>query len=127
MLQNNLREKVGKYMPETLIHDTIKRFTHPWFRYFLEYNPATDLRKVQCPVLAITGEKDIQASPKQNLPAIQKALESGGNRNFVIRELPGLNHLFQNAGTGSVSEYIEIEETIAPIALETISGWILRQ
>ena len=72
-------------------------------------------------------EKDTQVFPKQNLPAIQKALESGGNRNFVIKELPGLNHAFQTAKTGSPSEYVEIEETISPIALETVAGWILKQ
>ena len=40
-------------------------------------------------------------------------------------ELPGLNHLFQHAKTGAVGEYGEIEETMAPEALEKIAGWIL--
>jgi hypothetical protein len=39
--------------------------------------------------------------------------------------MPALNHLFQTAGTGAVSEYAAIEETMAPAALEAISGWIL--
>jgi hypothetical protein len=41
----------------------------------------------------------------QNLPAIRKALEEGGNKHFEIDELPGLNHLFQTAKTGSPVEY----------------------
>ena len=41
--------------------------------------------------------------------------------------LPGLNHLFQTAKTGSEYEYIRIEETISPQALKTISDWILNQ
>jgi hypothetical protein len=65
--------------------------------------------------------------PAQNLPAIRQALEAGGNRHFEIVEMPGLNHLFQTAKTGSPSEYAKIEETIAPAALEKIASWILAQ
>jgi hypothetical protein len=61
------------------------------------------------------------------LPAIRKALEAGGNTNFELDQLPGLNHLFQTAATGAPSEYAEIEETISPLALEKISSWILNQ
>jgi len=43
----------------------------------------------------------------------------------MIKELPGLNHLFQTAQTGSPDEYAKIEETISSVALELISDWIL--
>ena len=41
-----------------------------------------------------------------------------------VRELPGLNHLFQPSKTGAPTEYGKIEETIAPAALEVVSAWI---
>jgi hypothetical protein len=44
-----------------------------------------------------------------------------------VDELPGLNHLFQTAATGGVREYGEIEETLAPSAMDLITGWILRR
>ena len=44
-----------------------------------------------------------------------------------MKELPGLNHLFQTCTTGAPSEYAEIEETIAPEALAEIVDWITRQ
>jgi hypothetical protein len=44
-----------------------------------------------------------------------------------VKELPNLNHLFQNCRVGAVSEYGSIEETIAPAALGTISDWILKR
>jgi hypothetical protein len=47
-----------------------------------------------------------------------------GNRDATITELPGLNHLFQTAETGSVVEYERIAETFAPSALELITAWI---
>jgi uncharacterized protein len=82
------------------------------------------LCKIKAPVLAIIGEKDLQVPPKENLPAIRKALGAAGNQNFEVVELPGLNHLFQTARTGESSEYGEIEETISPLALEKITKWI---
>jgi len=41
-----------------------------------------------------------------------------------VDELPGLNHLFQAAKTGSPAEYAEIEETMSPVVLEKVSSWI---
>jgi fermentation-respiration switch protein FrsA (DUF1100 family) len=114
-------------MPEAQIRTQPKAFTSPWFRYFMTYDPATALRKVTCPVLAINGAKDKQVLPEQNLPAIRKALEQAGNKHFVVEELPELNHLFQTATTGAPGEYAEIEETISPVVLEKIANWILQQ
>ena len=45
---------------------------------------------------------------------------------MTIVELPGLNHLFQPATTGSPAEYATIEETVAPVALDLMSDWILQ-
>jgi uncharacterized protein len=121
-----LGEKFGGHIPDTRIGATVMALKSPWLRYFIAYDPASALRKVTCPVLALNGEKDLQVPPKQNLPAIRKALEAAGNKNFETDEIPGLNHLFQTAKTGSPKEYSEIEETISPVALERISGWILK-
>lgn len=96
----------------------------PWMRFFLSYDPAPTLAKVRCPVLALVGEKDVQVVPRENLEAIEKALKAGGNKDYTVKELPGLNHLFQTAKTGAVAEYAKIEETIAPSALELIAEWI---
>ncbi|MFZ0804346.1 MAG: alpha/beta fold hydrolase [Terriglobales bacterium] len=126
VLEKRLKEKMGD-VPEARISAQIKQINSPWFRYFLTYDPATALRKVTCPVLAINGEKDTQVPPKQNLPAIRRALEQAGNKHFEVDELPGLNHLFQTAKTGAPAEYAEIEETMSPVALEKIADWILKQ
>ena len=91
---------------------------------FIRYNPAPTLEKVKCPVLAINGSKDLQVPANVNLPAIEKALTKAGNKQFKVKELPGLNHLFQECKTGLPTEYAEIEQTVSPLALETIAGWI---
>jgi fermentation-respiration switch protein FrsA (DUF1100 family) len=105
----------------------VGQMTSPWMQYFIRYDPAPALEKVSCPVLAINGEKDLQVPPKENLEAIKAALEKGGNTNVTTMELPGLNHLFQEAETGAPSEYAEIEQTFSPKALEVVLGWIKEQ
>jgi fermentation-respiration switch protein FrsA (DUF1100 family) len=127
VLEKELKEKMAGDLPEAQIGIQIKQVTSPWFRYFLTYDPATALRKVTCPVLAINGSLDKQVLPNQNLPAIRKALQESGNKQYEVDELPGLNHLFQTAKTGSPAEYSQIEETISPVALEKLSTWILKQ
>jgi pimeloyl-ACP methyl ester carboxylesterase len=127
VLEKELKEKMTGDVPEAQMGGVIRTLTSPWFRYFLTYDPAIALRKVTCPVLAINGEKDTQVPPAQNLPAIRKALEQAGNKHFEVDELPGLNHLLQTARTGSPAEYAQIEETISPVALDKMAGWILKQ
>ncbi|RBL89377.1 alpha/beta hydrolase family protein [Chitinophaga flava] len=81
------------------------------------------VKQVKCPVLAMNGSKDQQVMPSQ-LKRIEKALHAGGNKQVTIKLFEGKNHLFQNAKTGSVSEYEEIEETIAPDVLAYMATWI---
>ncbi len=126
-LDNELRVKLRGQVPPAMLGAEIKQLRSPWFLYFIHYNPASTLARVKCPVLALIGAKDTQVPAKQNLPAIRSALLAGGNRNFEVEEMPGLNHLFQPARTGAPAEYGEIETTISPAALEKIYGWIAAQ
>ena len=101
----------------------VAAFTDPWMRYFLAYDPAPALKALDIPVLALIGNLDIQVSAEENIPALESAL--AGNVDATVSELEGLNHLFQTAETGSVSEYARIEETFSPAAMDLITGWIL--
>jgi dienelactone hydrolase len=96
----------------------------PWMQYFLKYDPRTALRQVRVPVLALGGSLDLQVPPKQDLAAIDTALTRAGNRDHEVKELPGLNHLFQPAKSGSPSEYATIDETFSPTALRIVADWI---
>jgi hypothetical protein len=109
---------------EEICQQVINQTTSPWMFNFIKYNPAIILEKVKCPVLAINGDKDLQVPSKVNLTAIENALKKGGNKNVTIKELPGLNHLFQECTTGLPTEYAQIEQTFAPVALEIITNWI---
>ncbi len=100
----------------------IAQVTSPWMYSFLRYDPAPALQKVRVPVLALGGSLDLQVEPKENLAAIKAALKDDSD--VTVVELPGLNHLFQDATTGSPNEYYGIEETVSPAALKTIGDWI---
>lgn len=113
-------DKAAQEMAESQINQIMS----PWMLNFLRYNPAPTLEKVKCPVLAINGSKDLQVPADINLQTIEKALKKAGNKKYVVKELAGLNHLFQECKTGSPNEYAEIEQTISPVALETMLQWI---
>ncbi len=114
-------------LPKDRIQATIQRFLSPWFRYNITYEPKQILQQIKCPVLALFGEKDMQVPPKGNADAVKTALMMCGNKNFKVKEIPGVNHYFQTAQTGSPQEYRLIEETISPIVLEIIYNWIHEQ
>lgn len=120
-----LRSMLKGTMPDAAIDSSIAQLTSPWYRNFIAWDPATALKSVKCPLLAVAGSKDLQVPPQQNLPAMRQALE--GNKNVEIAEFPNLNHLFQHAKSGSPSEYAQIEETMAPEVMEKVAGWIAQR
>lgn len=95
----------------------------PVLREVLLADPRKDWRKVKCSVLAMNGSLDHQVPP-ESLFGIRTSLTEGGNRKVETMIIPSLNHLFQTAKTGSEDEYGTIEETIAPIALQTIAKFV---
>jgi hypothetical protein len=105
----------------------VKQVLNPWWRYALSLDNKSVLMKVKCPLLAIYGGLDQQVNPGRNIAVVESAIKEGGKNRIEVVELPGLNHLFQTAKTGSEYEYIRIEETISPRALEVINDWILKQ
>ena len=101
-----------------------KRLGGNWMKFFLAYDPRPALSGIKCPVLAIIGSKDLQVLPDLNMPEIEKSLVAGGNQDFEMITIEGLNHLFQKCETGTMSEYIWIQETWNPEAMKRIGDWI---
>jgi uncharacterized protein len=95
-----------------------------WMRFFLTYDPASSLRLVRCPVLALGGALDLQVPAAENLAAIERALRSSGNENVTTVTLPRHNHLFQTCETGLPAEYASIDHSISEAALRSISDWL---
>jgi pimeloyl-ACP methyl ester carboxylesterase len=113
-------------MSPAVLEPQLRMMESPWFRFFLDYDPLPNLKALQVPVLALYGQKDLQVPAKPNLALLKQALQDGGNKDADVRELPGLNHLFQHAYSGTPVEYAAIEETFSPETLQIISGWLLQ-
>ena len=94
----------------------------PYMSHFISLDMRKILYKVGCPVLALNGTKDIQVEAESNLNALADGMTANNIRK--IEKVEGVNHLFQHCTTGAVTEYREIEETIAPEVLETVTKWI---
>ena len=123
-LSDEARALVNEALTDDAIEQTVSQMNSPWFRYFLQYDPRGTLEATSVPVLALFGEKDLQVPPDQSAEEVRAALIRGGNPDATIHVMPGLNHLFQEADTGSPSEYQSIEETFNEKALSTVSDWI---
>ncbi len=111
-------------MPEALKPITIKALQQadtPYIRHFLTIDVSKQLVKIKCPALALNGTKDTQVDCTANATQLEKGLT---NCKHTIKKVDGVNHLFQHCTTGNIIEYQQIEETIAPEVLQTLTGWI---
>lgn len=94
----------------------------PWIKWFMDYDPTADIRQTHCPVMALNGDRDCQVIASQSLTAIRQLLPPSEKN--LVKEYPGLNHLFQHCQTGLPTEYGIIEETISQEVLNDIADWL---
>jgi pimeloyl-ACP methyl ester carboxylesterase len=118
------QELANQGVSEPELSAILAQLESPWMRWFLAYDPAPVLRRTRVPVLALTGSLDLQVLASLNVPVMEEAFQTAGNEQAIVAELPGLNHLFQHATTGSPEEYGLISETMAPEVLAQIAEWI---
>ena len=88
----------------------------------IQYDPSHDLSRVQCPVWAVNGAKDLQVLPEENQKAIETLAK--GSPQVVTHIYPGLNHLFTEAPTGHPSEYGLLKGNFSQEVLQDMAEWI---
>ncbi len=101
-------------------------FMTPWYRQLADSDPQAFLRKIQCPILAMNGDKDMEEVYPDGMDGIEKALKESGRRDFTLKLFPGMNHMFEKCKTGTPLDYPEIRETVAPEVLDNMTDWILK-
>jgi hypothetical protein len=100
-----------------------KRLPARWLREFMAYDPAADLPEVRCPVLAITGAKDLQVEPGD--VARIGALVGGPFEGEVPEDLTHL--LRRHPGPPSLSTYrAQLRGPVDAWLLERVSAWTAR-
>ena len=124
---NRVFELQGSDQRYTLqsFRSTVLAQNNAWLSWFINYDPSQDIKNCRCPVMAVNGDKDCQVISAINLPGIKANLPD--NPSNVIKEYPGLNHLFQHCDTGLPTEYRQIEETFSTEVMSDISDWIIQQ
>lgn len=116
ILNNNDQQQL-----RPMLEQVLQKVDTKYLRYFLTIDASRELPKIKCPVLALNGTKDTQVNCDKNIAALEHGLT---NSRHTVKKVDGVNHLFQHCQTGNVMEYQQIEETIAPEVLQTISTWI---
>ena len=115
-------EKVKYNMTPENKFTAIQTFSSPWFYTLFHISPKKYLKKIKTPMLAISGEKDLQVKGIETFINMQRYIKENPKSEF--QPMPGLNHLLQPCTTGNPDEYGHIETTIAPEVLESIARWL---
>ena len=110
---------VTKKLGESIKSVYKEGFENEWMKYFLGYDPAEDMSRINKPAMIIYGELDLQVPASLNAGRARELVKSAD-----VRVYPGLNHLMQHAVAGHVEEYSIIEETISPEVLADIVVFI---
>jgi fermentation-respiration switch protein FrsA (DUF1100 family) len=94
-----------------------------WTREFLDHDPREDLRRIAVPVLALTGEKDLQVDPA-DVDTVA-ALVRGP---VEVHRVPELTHtLRRQEGPPSLGAYRkELRESVNQDVLATVVQWCRR-
>ncbi len=112
---------------QLFIQTLANTFTTPWFHYFLNYDPRSQIKKLKnLHLLVLNGDEDIQVLKKENLEAFERYLKKSKVRSYTINSYPHLNHLFQHCTTCTIDEYGLLEETFSPEVLKDMSDWMLK-
>jgi hypothetical protein len=114
----------AKLPPLERLVDDLMVFYRTWMRFFLSHDPAGDWARVRVPVLALFGVLDVQVDLRQNRAGMLAALDRGHNGDVTVAAFPRANHLFQEATTGSITEYAKLAPAFVPGFLDTVSNWI---
>lgn len=100
-----------------------KQIASAWYCYFVTHLPKQDFEKVQCPTLAMFGSKDIQVPPQLCIIPLQSYFSNRSNL-LTIKEFNTANHLFQDADTGSTSEYSKLKKEFTAGFLDYLGKWL---
>lgn len=127
LLQEMYRKLAGRPMTaneQAGMEQLVALQTTPHSLSAIRFDPAQYYQKVKCPVLALNGSRDLVMEATRQLPAIEKAVLTGGNQQVTAHSLDGLNHLFQPCKT-CTAEYADIDQTIDPAVPDFIARWIM--
>lgn len=110
---------------QSVIESRLGLVSGPEFRDFLRHNSEDYLKKLTGPVLVLYGGNDQELNLRDNLRQMRLHLKN--NKQAVVRQLPGLNHLLQTSRNANSVNYATNPETFSELAMKTMVDWMLQQ
>jgi len=117
--------KIKKSTKDTYRVQGIQRINAKWMREFLAYDPAEDLARIEVPVLAITGSKDIQVDPA-DLDIMAGIITS----DFEPHVVPDVTHLLRadSDPVPSINTYkAQVKEPVDARVMDLVTDWLRRR
>ena len=121
-MQRKLLAKVASSTDDTMRVQLVVKLNAKWMREFIAYDPAADLARAECPVLAITGENDIQVDPAD--VAAMEEIAAGPFEGHVI---PGLTHLLREGEPGTADYKRQVKAHLDERVTSLVVHWLERQ
>ena len=106
-----------------VVRDSLAAAT-PWLRFFMDYDPLPDARRVRAPTLVVQGATDRQVTADQ-AEELAAAIRAGGNRDVTVRVFPDVNHLLVHDPSGAFAGYRSLPSyAVRPDVLGAIADWL---
>lgn len=105
---------------EKQTNDAVRGFQSAWFKSFVSYNPADDLEKITCPILAVYGEMDNRVIADHGWkPLLQWIADhpEALSPDITVRIIPGANHFLTDRNHALKGEMM-------PGVADILTAWI---
>jgi pimeloyl-ACP methyl ester carboxylesterase len=98
-----------------------RKINAAWMRQFMAYDPAPELARIEVPVLAVTGDRDLQVDP-DDLDVMRDLVKGP----FQALRLSGVTHLLRAEGSKrGLSGYKEqARRPVDPRVISAVTGWL---
>jgi uncharacterized protein len=117
-------KRIHELVLKTKGDQQLEKLLSPAFvRQELTDDPVKYVKQIHVPMLALIGTLDRIVPAEPYVAVMKPTLAKLPGSKLVV--LDNLNHVMQTAKTGSPMEFGTLPETIAPVALQTISDWIV--
>jgi alpha-beta hydrolase superfamily lysophospholipase len=100
-----------------------RKLNAAWMRQFMAYDPAPDLARVDVPVLAVTGDRDLQVDP-DDLDLMRDLVKGP----FEAVRPAGVTHLLRAEGkkTGLSGYREQARRPVDPRVTAAVTGWLAK-
>jgi pimeloyl-ACP methyl ester carboxylesterase len=112
---------------ESLSPDLRDQADTPWFKSWLQFDPAKVMKDVGQPILIVHGALDTEmpvanADRLEQLGSGRSKTPASATRKIIV---PDANHLLVPSRTGAVDEYPSLEtRALSPVVASSVADWV---